>query len=842
MTSSGQDRRAPAGERSARPSVSEGDDPDPDPALVPDLDFPTIMTVEPAAERRKGHRHRHRRPTPRGGLRGRRRRTPKPEDLAVAMAAAAAAAAAVVAPGEPTVLAPVNVALRVALAVVVTLATARARRWSWLVLAGLAAGASGLGVDAGDRLVAAATGWQALVIAAVVVVADVRQRWLGAVVGALAVSSLMRLGSTGPLGSTAALAGVAVVPVLWSAYRLQPRRRRRGLRRGAAAVLAASAVAGLGAAVAALVGFGPAESGMASARAGVTAAKAGDEAAAGHELHEASDSFQTADRAFDAWYARPALAVPVLSQQVRAAERMATTGRELSTVASDVAGRADYRHVALADGRVDLARVAALEGPLSDVRAAIDRARSSESDVGTDWLVPPIRGHYDELTGDVADADRETALALDAVRVAPGLLGAHGPRRYFVAFTTPAESRGLGGFMGNWAELTAEDGRLALTRSERVATLDAQPGEAPRTLAAPADYVARYGANRPEKLLQDVTLSPDFPSVAAALTSLYPQTRGGRPIDGVIALDPYTVAAMLRLTGPVSVPGADAQLTADNAADFLLRRQYVELGNQGDRVDYLDEASRRAFDAFLHHDGLQPDRVASTLGPLVGERRLLLHSNHDDEQRLLDRLGAGGAFPAPDGGDFFAVVTQNGGNNKIDTFLHRAVDYHAEWNPETGAVEATATVTLRNDAPASGLPSYVIANRPQSLQPDGANWLWFNFYTPHELTEMRVDGAPVLVGAAHELGRHVYHRYVAVPSQGTTVIRLKLRGTVAAGATYRASWFQQPLVHPDRVTVSAGPSGPWHLDAAAAAGSDPTAVAADGTRDGATTILAARDR
>ena len=29
----------------------------------------------------------------------------------------------------------------------------------------------------------------------------------------------------------------------------------------------------------------------------------------------------------------------------------------------------------------------------------------------------------------------------------PGQTGADGPRRYFIAFTTPAEMRGLGGFM-----------------------------------------------------------------------------------------------------------------------------------------------------------------------------------------------------------------------------------------------------------------------------------------------------------------------------------------------------------------------------------------------------------
>ena len=39
------------------------------------------------------------------------------------------------------------------------------------------------------------------------------------------------------------------------------------------------------------------------------------------------------------------------------------------------------------------------------------------------------------------------------VEVRLPLLGQDGPRTYFVAFTTPAEARGAGGYMATWAEL-----------------------------------------------------------------------------------------------------------------------------------------------------------------------------------------------------------------------------------------------------------------------------------------------------------------------------------------------------------------------------------------------------
>ncbi len=78
------------------------------------------------------------------------------------------------------------------------------------------------------------------------------------------------------------------------------------------------------------------------------------------------------------------------------------------------------------------------------------------------WLIAPLQDRLADLDDDIDDAKPKLDNVVTAVQVAPAMLGADGERRYFIAFTTPAETRGLGGFMGNWAELTANDGRLAI--------------------------------------------------------------------------------------------------------------------------------------------------------------------------------------------------------------------------------------------------------------------------------------------------------------------------------------------------------------------------------------------
>ena len=84
------------------------------------------------------------------------------------------------------------------------------------------------------------------------------------------------------------------------------------------------------------------------------------------------------------------------------------------------------------------------------------------------------------------------------------------------------------------------------------------------------------------------------------------------------------------------------------------------------------------------------------------------------------------------------------------------------FDPSSGSIDANATVTLRNDAPSSGLPDYVIANRETSGQPPGTNWMWFNFYSPHELVSLKLDGEPLAVGTKTEFGLNVYQAYLPV--------------------------------------------------------------------------------
>ena len=52
---------------------------------------------------------------------------------------------------------------------------------------------------------------------------------------------------------------------------------------------------------------------------------------------------------------------------------------------------------------------------------------------------------------------------------------------------------------------------------------------------------------------------------------------GKGQIDGVMYVDPQSLEALIGLTGPVTVPGTEIQLTGSNTASFFLVEQFVKL-------------------------------------------------------------------------------------------------------------------------------------------------------------------------------------------------------------------------------------------------------------------------
>jgi hypothetical protein len=633
---------------------------------------------------------------------------------------------------------------------------------------------------------------------------------LGALTGAVAVQVVLRWPPVGFHGATALVAVAATLPCLVSGVRtLSPWARRR-VRRWTVGLIALAIVLSIPAALAALAAHSELTQGIAEADVALGSIGNGTTSSGAAQFQVASADFASAASDTDSWWTAAARLVPVVAQQRQAVGQASAVARDVTATAALQAAGIHYEQLKYTNGELDLSRVAALAGPIGVVNQQLTSAAAQLRSLQSDWLIQPVQSRLNQLDTKVFRAQAQASLAAQLVQAAPSLLGGTGVRHYFIAFETPAESRGLDGLVAAYGELTADQGHLTLTRSGDTGQLNAALPKGGGHLTGPADYLARYGAFTPQQFrFQDVSYSPDLPTVADVIQQLYPQA-GGDHIDGVLALDPYGLAALVGLTGSIDVPGL-GQLTSANTASELLEGQYSAFSANQQKAahDYDQDALRIEFHRLTSGSLPGPRTLSDALDTVVRQGRIEFWSFDKPDQPVLTRLGLTGAFPAAAGHDLLAVTTQNAANNKIDVYLQRTVADAVNYDPSNGSVSSQVTVTLRNEAPAQGLPNEVIGSYFGSGLPPGTNETWLTLYSPLGLRAATVNGESQGAGDVPELGVHAYSVYVEIPPEGTATLTFDLSGVINPGPNYTLSLYNQPMVQSDRDIVTVQPASRW---------------------------------
>ncbi len=675
----------------------------------------------------------------------------------------------------------------------------RSRRWTWPILSGIAAISTA-------SLVGQICAVVALGAAAGALGASKRRRTLGAAIAAASLPALLAQGVgplwrlTGgaiedPFGTSAIITAVAVAPVFVSGSNRLPRRTRRRLHR-AVRISAAAVVVTVAASAAAVLGSVSTTSD--AARATVQAAELGGEGdmqGAADRFAEAADLWAEANGVIAGPWMLPGRLLPVIGPHVRAAQVTTGQASALTRSAAVVADRVDTEDL-IVSGRVNIEELDELSPAVTALAETARGAEERLTDANSPWLAPQLGGRLTRGLDRLGPLVGVIGAVSEALPVTVDLLGGDEPSTLLVMFTTPAEARGSGGFVGSWAEFAAEDGHIDFTAHRRSKELNDRLAEENAELRADPDYVNRYGRFAIERHIQDVTISPDFPAVAAVAADLYGQATGAGP-DAVMMLDPLVLDALLEFTGPISGPDG-TQLVAGSAADLLLRGQYELFEADEDGRELLLDGVAATVVERLLVETPDPIAMAKALAPLAEQGRLALWLAEDRDGAIVDRLGLDAAFPNP-GGDLLAIVHQNGGQNKIDTFLRRDIDVNTTLDVANEEVRHDVRLSLRNDATSDGLPDSIIGSNDQGLPP-GTNRLTLSVYSPLGALEATIDGSAAALEPQTEFGLGVYSLAVVVPPESTVIVELALEGPMAVDGDYGMHFDAQPLANPDALT------------------------------------------
>ena len=450
---------------------------------------------------------------------------------------------------------------------------------------------------------------------------------------------------------------------------------------------------------------------------------------------------------------------PVLGRHVRSVMDLSHAAAEISGAGGDAMAEALGLLSAV---NLTPAERAPLIRKLGDLAARTD-GRLVGLDLGPDRaLVGPLANARDELSEELTELRTGLRRGSDAATAVADLLA--GPRRYLVLAANNGEMRAGSGMLLSAGELESEGGRLRLGDLESVANIPVPPG-----VPLPQDVSDRWGWLKPNEDWTSLMVSPRFEVMAPMAAQMWVAS-GHRPVDGVLAVDPVTLSAFLKATGPVSV--GDRIINTDNVVDELLRGQYFRFSNDEkvQRRDDLGQIASAAFDAF-DAGGWSPSTLASALVTAARGRHVMAWSARPQEQAGWVGAGIDGSLRP----DSLLVAVVNRAGTKSDAFL--PVSARLEIRPAGSDTECTLTLELRNVIP-PGQPSYISGPHPGSGAEKDEYLGILTVSLPGTAQEGRFDGVQSLAVAGQDGPTRVIGFQLSLKSgeQRSVVARFRLPG------------------------------------------------------------------
>ncbi|MCB0107724.1 MAG: DUF4012 domain-containing protein [Caldilineaceae bacterium] len=406
--------------------------------------------------------------------------------------------------------------------------------------------------------------------------------------------------------------------------------------------------------------------------------------------------------------------LPGVGSDLAALPVLADAGQQLSEVA--VSGMAIAEPILLAPkGTSPLTQLpaayAAAEPEMAAILQKIDAIQQQVQ------MLDPARLNL--LREPVEELQAATSLLAPGLRLSaslPDILGVGETRTYLILAQNNHELRATGGFLTAVGRVSLQDGRVV-----SIDFMDSYDPSISRTdLPLPqAPQPMQEHMNIGVMLLRDANWSPDFPTTAQIVRTIYSQ-QTGRVVDGVITIDLQAVELFVKALEPLKMAGVDEPLTGATVLEQLTAFWAAPLESEatlasGDtgwwkqRKDFIPKLVDAVLGRIMRgqFDYL---RMLSTMYAALDQRSIQLWFADPALQREVATVGWDGALRPPAEGDFLAIVNTNFGYNKVNAVIEERVAYQVSW-PDGPAAPAVATVTMIYKHPFER-PGYVCDQTP----------------------------------------------------------------------------------------------------------------------------------
>ncbi len=380
---------------------------------------------------------------------------------------------------------------------------------------------------------------------------------------------------------------------------------------------------------------------------------------------------------------------------------------------------------------------------------------------------------------------------------APEIAGANGERKkYLVMFTNDGELRPTGGFMTAYSIIWVEDGKVYPDVSDDIYVLDSK---LPKKEKIP-EQLGRYLTTEKYFNLRDMNIYPDFKQSMKLFYENYQKIPGSpEDISGIIAIDTHVLVDLLKILGPVELPGYGT-FTAEPYKKDLPQVVYALSEIITRPTPYIRDDRKGILGPMMNATLVKSYQAPDSVWPQLFEmavknleqRHIQMYFTDQEIQTAIEAINAGGRMIPPENGqDFLAVINANLGGAKSNFFTSSEMTQTIEEKPSEGMLTKIVEITYKNDQEAdncnleAGLLCLNASNRD-----------WTRIYIPQgsELIDAQGFNQETLVH--EENGFTVIEGFFILEPMGQAKLKFTYKIPYSDQDTYRVNLWKQGGIDP----------------------------------------------
>jgi nucleoside-diphosphate-sugar epimerase len=368
------------------------------------------------------------------------------------------------------------------------------------------------------------------------------------------------------------------------------------------------------------------------------------------------------------------------------------------------------------ENRITAQQVSDTNFYLGTAKGSLNLADAIAKDIKADDL-PVVMQDDIKKYRDVLQMASQNITAIEAVtKNLDEIIGTEEPKKYLILFQNSNELRPTGGFIGSYAVLEMEEGKIKNLKIDDIYNPDGQLDI--KEFENPAPEPLKVLLQEPNLHIRNANWDPDFTKSAQEISNLFEQVDGSQ-FDGVIAVDLEFVRSLLEVTGPVFLTAYNEEVSAGNLYE---KTQYHSEFNYKE-----GESQKRAFLTVLGSKLLErtfaipkekTPELVEMLRNNLGNRHILLSVQNDATAGIIEKYGWDGSLAKTDG-DYLYVVNANLGGNKADYFVEQKLDYQVAALTRDGVLRGKVTIDYTHKGKDTAWPGGEYRNFVRILTQNG---------------------------------------------------------------------------------------------------------------------------